>query len=146
MLLPVVIPGIHWKVNRDASALTYRDVFVCQAVEGCRCRSDLQASIADTARHIPLCEKKRKRRQIRLILTSSEWQKYVDVAVFKDYSVKMKVCYCNLIYYCKGRESMNLQCIRYGYLTRHPVLQCLRLLLQSFQDHLTWRTTLLPTW
>lgn len=61
----------------------------------------------------------------------------------------MKVCYCNLIYYCQERESMNLQCVRYGYLTGQPVLQCLSLLLQSFlcflfQDHLTQRPAVLP--
>lgn len=47
--------------------------------------------------------------------------KYTDVAVYKDYSVKMEACYCNLICYCNSKESMNLQCIRYGYLTEQPV-------------------------
>lgn len=53
VLCPLVITVIYQKVSRDEAILTYKDIFVCQAVEIGGYRSDLQASIADTARPIP---------------------------------------------------------------------------------------------
>lgn len=61
MVLPLVITVIYQKVSRDDATLTYKDIFVRRAVEIGRYRSDLQASIADTARPTSTVEKKGKK-------------------------------------------------------------------------------------
>lgn len=57
-----MITVIYQKVSRDDATLTYKNIFVCQAVEIGRYISDFQASIADTARPISTVEKKNERK------------------------------------------------------------------------------------